>query len=162
MVSCSGAPSWTMYALIVLVQLAALAAPSKSFLLFPQVEFDNECLRAMCVVDSGCQSKGCSNDANGRLGCGYFRLNMYQYKQCYQPGKQIDEDSETAWLRCAEDYECSSQCIKTLGNLFRLKCYGKSDCETLARIHDGGASGCRHGETLPYWLAVRAECIGCP
>lgn len=24
-----------------------------------------------------------------------------------------------------------------------MKCYGKSDCETLARIHDGGANGCR-------------------
>uniref|UniRef100_A0A1I7Y9J8 lysozyme n=1 Tax=Steinernema glaseri TaxID=37863 RepID=A0A1I7Y9J8_9BILA len=107
-----GAPTWTMYTLLLLVPFAALLAPSTSFLLFPQVEFDNECLRAMCIVDSGCRPKGCSDDANGRVGCGYFRLNMYQYKQCYQPGKRIEDDSEAAWLRCAEDYECSSQCIK--------------------------------------------------
>lgn len=70
-------------------------------------------------------------------------------QQCYEPGRQIGEDSETAWVRCSEDYECASKCIKVnpnilgtiefcalsiiqqVANRFRLKCYGKSDCETV-------------------------------
>ncbi|KAK6014463.1 Destabilase, partial [Ostertagia ostertagi] len=97
----------------------------------------------MCDADSGCVPKGCSIDQNNRIGCGYFRLNIYQFRQCYQPGKKEDEDEEVAWINCAEDYGCSSECIRVLGSRFRVKCYGKSDCETLARIHDGGANGCR-------------------
>jgi len=27
------------------------------------------------------------------LGCGYFRMNIWQFKQCYEPGRQIGEDS---------------------------------------------------------------------
>ncbi|VDM62220.1 unnamed protein product [Angiostrongylus costaricensis] len=97
----------------------------------------------MCDADSGCVPKGCSVDQNNRIGCGYFRLNIYQFRQCYQPGKQEDEDEEVAWIKCAENYTCSAECIRVLGSRFRVKCYGKSDCETLARIHDGGANGCR-------------------
>lgn len=44
------------------------------------VEFTNDCLRAMCEADSGCVPKGCSRDTHGRLGCGYFRINIYQFK----------------------------------------------------------------------------------
>ncbi|RCN28153.1 Destabilase [Ancylostoma caninum] len=65
------------------------------------------------------------------------------FQQCYQPGKKEDEDEEIAWINCAEDYHCSAECIRVLGSRFRVKCYAKSDCETLARIHDGGANGCR-------------------
>ncbi|VDP41863.1 unnamed protein product [Heligmosomoides polygyrus] len=160
--------------------LAALLGVSHCLLMFDRVDSENACLLAMCDADSGCVPKGCSIDQNNRIGCGYFRLNIYQFResdihilqsvfafqQCYQPGKKEDEDEEEAWINCAEDYGCSSECIRVrretvvywwplidntapqltiqvLGSRFRVKCYGKSDCETLARIHDGGANGCR-------------------
>uniref|UniRef100_A0A0M3ILG9 lysozyme n=1 Tax=Ascaris lumbricoides TaxID=6252 RepID=A0A0M3ILG9_ASCLU len=81
-------------------------------LMFPQVEFTNDCMRAMCEADSGCVPKGCSEDMYGRLGCGYFRLNIYQYKQCYQPGREDDQDEDEAWIACAENYECSQECLR--------------------------------------------------
>uniref|UniRef100_A0A1I7XSE7 lysozyme n=1 Tax=Heterorhabditis bacteriophora TaxID=37862 RepID=A0A1I7XSE7_HETBA len=123
--------------------LLGLVSLTDSLLMFDRVESENACLLAMCDADSGCVPKGCSIDQFDRIGCGYFRLNIYQFRQCYQPGKKEDEDEDIAWINCAEDYECSAQCIRTLGSRFRVKCYGKSDCETLARIHDGGANGCR-------------------
>jgi len=50
-------------------------------------------MKAMCLADSGCIQKGCSRDVFDRLGCGYFRMNIWQFKQCYEPGRQIGEDS---------------------------------------------------------------------
>uniref|UniRef100_A0A915EA99 lysozyme n=1 Tax=Ditylenchus dipsaci TaxID=166011 RepID=A0A915EA99_9BILA len=132
-----------------------------AFLNFDNIEFDSDCMKAMCHADSTCVQKGCARDFFGRMGCGYFRMNIWQFKQCYEPGRQIGEESGTAWIRCSENYECASKCIKQVASRFRLKCYGKSDCETIARIHDGGANGCRTGETLPYWLAVRSMCPTC-
>ncbi|KAI6206670.1 Destabilase family-containing protein [Aphelenchoides besseyi] len=125
------------------------------------IAFDSDCMKAMCIADSGCVRTGCATDVFGRLGCGFFRMNIWQFKQCYEPGRRIGEDSEDAWIRCAEDYECASNCIKHVATRFRLKCYGKSDCETIARIHDGGANGCRTGDTTPYWMAVKALCEDC-
>ncbi|KAI3411912.1 hypothetical protein GPALN_001970 [Globodera pallida] len=118
-------------------------------------------MKAMCMADSECEQQGCAEDTFGRLGCGFFRMNIWQYKQCYEPGRRIGEPSETAWIRCSEDYECASKCIVHVASRFRLKCYGKSDCETIARIHDGGANGCRTGETLPYWFSVKSFCPDC-
>ncbi|CAB3409822.1 unnamed protein product [Caenorhabditis bovis] len=131
---------------------------AQSLLMFDKVEDDNACLLAMCDQDSGCVPIGCSIDQFDRIGCGYFRLNIYQYQQCYQPGKKDEESEEDAWMNCAQDYHCSAQCIKTLATRFRVKCYGKSDCETIARIHDGGANGCRDRNTIGYWKRVRDQC----
>uniref|UniRef100_A0A914KHA8 lysozyme n=4 Tax=Meloidogyne TaxID=189290 RepID=A0A914KHA8_MELIC len=135
--------------------------PSTANLIFHQIEIGSDCMKAMCLADSGCIQKGCSRDVFDRLGCGYFRMNIWQFKQCYEPGRQIGEDSESAWIRCSEDYECASKCIVQVASRFRLKCYGKSDCETIARLHDGGANGCRTGDTLPYWVTVKSFCPDC-
>ncbi|CAI4227772.1 unnamed protein product [Auanema sp. JU1783] len=137
---------------------AVLNFEVQPLLMFEKVESENACLLAMCDADSGCVPKGCSIDQNERIGCGYFRLNIYQFRQCYQPGRQDDEDEETAWIKCSEDYECSAQCIKTISARYRVKCYGKSDCEAMARIHDGGANGCRDRNTAFYWKKVRDAC----
>ncbi|CAD5218229.1 unnamed protein product [Bursaphelenchus okinawaensis] len=118
-------------------------------------------MKAMCIADSGCHQTGCATDAFGRVGCGFFRMNIWQFKQCYEPGRLIGEESEEAWMKCAENFECASNCIKHVATRFRLKCYGKSDCETIARIHDGGANGCRTGVTTPYWEAVKEICPDC-
>lgn len=40
-------------------------------------------MKAMCLADSDCVQKGCARDANGRLGCGYFRMNIWQFKVRY-------------------------------------------------------------------------------
>lgn len=37
-------------------------------------------MKAMCIADSTCVQKGCSRDVFGRLGCGYFRMNIWQFK----------------------------------------------------------------------------------
>jgi hypothetical protein len=44
------------------------------------VEFDSDCMKAMCMADSGCVQEGCARDAFDRLGCGYFRMNIWQFK----------------------------------------------------------------------------------
>ncbi|PAV62680.1 hypothetical protein WR25_20411 [Diploscapter pachys] len=79
---------------------------------FFAVDSEQNCFLSMCHIDSGCVPLGCSIDQYDRIGCGYFRMNIYQFRQCYQPGKGEDEDENEAWIRCAEDYECSMQCIK--------------------------------------------------
>ncbi|GMT23406.1 hypothetical protein PFISCL1PPCAC_14703, partial [Pristionchus fissidentatus] len=141
------------------IVLICLLLPSiDSVLMYESVESDDLCLRAMCEVDSGCVPHGCDKDSNGRIGCGYFRLNIQQFRQCYQPGKKEDEEEELAWINCSQDYECSASCIKTLGFRFKVKCYGKSDCEAIARVHDGGANGCRARETAFYWKQVKQSC----
>uniref|UniRef100_A0A914DMA2 lysozyme n=1 Tax=Acrobeloides nanus TaxID=290746 RepID=A0A914DMA2_9BILA len=145
-----------VYLFVVLVQVVS------AIFNVEDIEFDSDCMKAMCDVDSeGCVQKGCARDAFGRLGCGYFRMNIWQFKQCYEPGRIIGEDTEDAWVRCSEDYECASKCIKQVASRFRFKCYGKNDCETIARIHDGGANGCRTGLTLKYWEDVKAKCPQC-
>ncbi|KAF8370392.1 ilys-4 [Pristionchus pacificus] len=130
----------------------------QSLLLYERVNTEPGCLRSMCQIDSGCVPHGCDLDVHGRIGCGYFRLNIQQFRQCYQPGKKEDEEEELAWINCSMDYECSSNCIKTLGFRYKVKCYGKSDCEAIARIHDGGANGCRDRNTAYYWKQVKASC----
>uniref|UniRef100_A0AC34Q9C2 Lysozyme n=1 Tax=Panagrolaimus sp. JU765 TaxID=591449 RepID=A0AC34Q9C2_9BILA len=144
-----------------LITIALACKVSTHSLHFDEIEFDSDCMKAMCQADSECIQKGCARDDFGRLGCGYFRMNIWQFKQCYEPGRDIGEDSEDAWIRCSESYECASKCIKMIASRFRLKCYGKSDCETIARIHDGGANGCRTGLTLKYWESVRSYCKNC-
>ncbi|KAL7078544.1 hypothetical protein ACQ4LE_002104 [Meloidogyne hapla] len=145
----------------VILVLLNTVAPSTANLIFHQIEIGSDCMKAMCLADSGCIQKGCSRDVFDRLGCGYFRMNIWQFKQCYEPGRQIGEESESAWIRCSEDYECASKCIVQVASRFRLKCYGKNDCETIARLHDGGANGCRTGDTLPYWVTVKSFCPDC-
>ncbi|MCP9265704.1 Ilys-4 [Dirofilaria immitis] len=86
---------------------------------------------------------------------------LVQNLQCYQPGKENDQDEEEAWLTCAKNYECSQECLRRLSNRYKLKCYGKGECETLARIHDGGANGCRSKDTLIYWNIVKQKCPHC-
>lgn len=44
------------------------------------VEFDSDCMKAMCIADSGCVQKGCARDVFGRMGCGFFRMNIWQFK----------------------------------------------------------------------------------
>ncbi|CAJ0587603.1 unnamed protein product, partial [Mesorhabditis spiculigera] len=138
--------------------LLSILGRVSSMLMFDKVDAENACLLSMCDVDSGCVPVGCQVDGNERIGCGYFNLNIYQYRQCYQPGKKDDEPEETAWVHCAEDYHCSANCIRIIASRFRLKCYGKTDCETMARIHDGGANGCRAPLTASYWKKVRGVC----
>jgi len=38
-------------------------------------------------------------------------------------------------------------------------CGGKSACEKMARIHNGGPSGCKKAATNPYWNGIR-KCLG--
>jgi hypothetical protein len=38
-------------------------------------------------------------------------------QQCYQPGKEPDEEEEEAWMRCAEDFECSQACLRVCPSL---------------------------------------------
>lgn len=144
--------------IVTVTVISLLVSVTHQLLMFDKVEDDHPCLLAMCDQDSGCVPLGCSVDQFDRIGCGYFRLNIYQFQQCYQPGKKDEDTENEAWMNCAQDYQCSASCIRTLATKFRVKCYGKSECETIARIHDGGANGCRDRGTIGYWKRVRDSC----
>ncbi|VDM95965.1 unnamed protein product [Thelazia callipaeda] len=114
------------------------------------VESLNDCMQAIWEADYGCVQKSCNKDIHGRYGCGYFQLNIYHYKLCYQPGKKEDQDEEEAWPECAENFKCSQEFL------------GETDeCETLTRIYDGGANGCCSKNTLSYWKTVKQICPHC-
>ncbi|CAI5447456.1 unnamed protein product [Caenorhabditis angaria] len=142
---------------LILICCTAFFVEADAVLMFGRINETSPCLIAMCYEDSDCVPVGCDVDVYGRIGCGYFRLNKYQYQQCYMPdrGELSEEDG---WMRCAHSYECSATCIKTVAARFRVKCYAKSVCETIARLHDGGANGCRDRRTIEYWKKVESRC----
>lgn len=73
---------------------------------------------------------------------------------------QSGESTDTAWKRCADDYNCSSGCVQVnilfdfmivsgdlypshivlqaYVNRYKSKCTNKGTCEQMSRIHNGG------------------------
>nr|pir hypothetical protein C55F2.2 - Caenorhabditis elegans [Caenorhabditis elegans] len=98
--------------IVTVTVISLLVSVTHQLLMFDKVEDDHPCLLAMCDQDSGCVPLGCSVDQFDRIGCGYFRLNIYQFQQCYQPGKKDEDTENEAWMNCAQDYQCSASCIR--------------------------------------------------
>ncbi|KAF1758366.1 hypothetical protein GCK72_014824 [Caenorhabditis remanei] len=125
------------------------------------IEWSNEVGVANCCPPKEEEEDDSFNETAIRRRRTRFILPFIYYSsdtQCYQPGKKDEDTENEAWMNCAQDYQCSASCIRTLASKFRVKCYGKSDCETIARIHDGGANGCRDRGTIGYWKRVRDSC----
>uniref|UniRef100_A0A1I7Z6C9 lysozyme n=1 Tax=Steinernema glaseri TaxID=37863 RepID=A0A1I7Z6C9_9BILA len=119
-----------------------------------------DCLRCMCEQESrGCRAIGCNPD-KGSLSCGYYQIKLPYYIDCGTPGKRSGESNESAWKRCADDYDCATNCVKAYIKRYSSKCPGKGSCEKTARLHNGGPNGCNVGGTVGYWNKVQ-RCCGC-
>ncbi|KAH7704626.1 Protein ILYS-3 [Aphelenchoides avenae] len=118
-----------------------------------------DCLKCICNKESyGCKPIGCKMDV-GSLSCGYYQIKKDYYTDCGTPGKQAGDSLEDAWKRCADDYDCASQCVRAYVNRYKANCDGKSDCEAMARLHNGGPQGCNRPGTQGYWDAIK-QCAG--
>lgn len=91
------------------------------------------------------------------------------------PGIQPGEDVTVAWMRCSDDFNCALTCVQVvfpdLWNKRRVQNYmtrympgcagtGESQCEIMARLHNGGPMGCFEDTTLVYWGHIM-DCCGC-
>uniref|UniRef100_A0AC34Q7H7 Lysozyme n=1 Tax=Panagrolaimus sp. JU765 TaxID=591449 RepID=A0AC34Q7H7_9BILA len=79
---------------------------------------------------------------------------------CGQPSKKPGESTETAWKRCADDYNCAVTCVENYVKRYAFKCPGVGDCQRMSRIHNGGPSGCQKPTTVKYWQDIH-NCCGC-
>uniref|UniRef100_A0A1I7XRE8 lysozyme n=1 Tax=Heterorhabditis bacteriophora TaxID=37862 RepID=A0A1I7XRE8_HETBA len=121
----------------------------------------DNCLHCICLKETGCKPVGCHKDV-GSQSCGYYQIKLPYYKDCGTPGRKSGEDITTAWHRCADDYNCATQCVKAYINRYKSHCAitGENTCQTMSRIHNGGPNGCKNPNTLGYWQAVK-KCCGC-
>uniref|UniRef100_A0A0K0EW43 lysozyme n=1 Tax=Strongyloides venezuelensis TaxID=75913 RepID=A0A0K0EW43_STRVS len=69
----------------------------------------------------------------GSLSCGYYQIKLPYYKDCGEP----------------DDYACTTACVEIY--YYRFNCPGKSDCESMARLHNGRPSECYSSSTYGYW-----------
>ncbi|KAL6740656.1 hypothetical protein Aduo_013995 [Ancylostoma duodenale] len=121
--------------------------------------FTDNCTNCICLQESGCKPIGCNMDA-GSLSCGYYQIKLPYYKDCGTPGLKIGEDVTTAWKRCADDYDCSTQCVNNYFDRYKKGCSstGEGACEVMSRLHNGGPNGCHSSSTDGYWSAIKKCC----
>ncbi|OWF49893.1 lysozyme-like [Mizuhopecten yessoensis] len=108
------------------------------------------CLSCICQLESGCKPLGCHLD-EGTDSCGYFQIKEVYWLDCGKPGGSLEA--------CAADMQCSSSCIQQY--MHRYIGYSRCvhNCESYARIHNGGPAGCHHSNTLHYWNNIQK--LGC-
>ncbi|GMR45636.1 hypothetical protein PMAYCL1PPCAC_15831 [Pristionchus mayeri] len=133
----------------VLIVLAALVGASLA----------TDCLKCICNKESGCKPVGCNMDV-GSLSCGYYQIKQPYYQDCGEPGKKPGDSLDTAWKRCADDYNCSSGCVQAYVNRYKSKCPNKPACEQMSRLHNGGPNGCNNSNTVAYYNSIKS-CCGC-
>lgn len=110
-----------------------------------------QCLKCICMQESGCKPIGCHYDVNSDS-CGYFQIKEGYWKDCYSPG--------TSWRQCADDLHCASQCVQNYMKRYASHYGCPMTCEGFAREHNGGPNGCHHSSTLSYWHGVQTH-SGC-
>ncbi|KAF8373840.1 ilys-2, partial [Pristionchus pacificus] len=150
------------FAIIITVSSPLATAVMKLLILLAAVvgaSLATDCLKCICNKESGCKPIGCNMDV-GSLSCGYYQIKSPYYQDCGQPGKKSGESTDTAWKRCADDYNCSSGCVQAYVNRYKSKCTNKGTCEQMSRIHNGGPNGCNVSGTNSYWSAIKS-CCGC-
>ncbi|GMS84337.1 hypothetical protein PENTCL1PPCAC_6512, partial [Pristionchus entomophagus] len=113
-----------------------------------------DCLKCICNKESGCKPIGCVMDV-GSLSCGYYQIKSPYYQDCGQPGKKAGDTLDTAWKRCADDYNCSTGCVQAYVNRYKSKCPNKGSCEQMSRLHNGGPNGCNVSGTQGYWNSIK-------
>ncbi|XP_033751761.1 lysozyme-like [Pecten maximus] len=109
-----------------------------------------KCLSCICQVESGCRAIRCAWDVNSNS-CGYFQLKDVYWQDCGMPGGSLEV--------CAADLHCSSGCVQRYMSRYIGGSGCAPNCESYARIHNGGPTGCRQGYTLNYW--TRVQNAGC-
>ncbi|VDD98046.1 unnamed protein product [Enterobius vermicularis] len=107
--------------------------------------------------ESGCKPDGCEMDV-GSLSCGYYKIKRVYYVDCGEPGKRSGESTDTAWKRCADDYNCATTCVNNYYKRFSHGCNVAGTCQKMARIHNGGPHGCEKQATIDYWNWVKSCC----
>ncbi|KAK6039356.1 Destabilase [Cooperia oncophora] len=119
------------------------------------------CIHCICLHESGCKAIGCEMDV-GSLSCGYYQIKLPYYEDCGTPGRKSGEDLTTAWKRCADDYTCSTQCVNApTSTSYKVACPYTGDGNLhMARLHNGGPSGCKISGTEQYWNAIK-KCCSC-
>ncbi|XP_062589615.1 lysozyme-like [Saccostrea cucullata] len=111
----------------------------------------NDCLRCICKVESsGCRAIGCNWDVNS-VSCGYFQIKKDYWIDCGRPWR--------SWKECANDYNCAAGCVRSYMDRYGGSRGCNGNCESYARLHNGGPSGCRKSSTKTYWNDVKRE--GC-
>ena len=109
-----------------------------------------KCMDCICQVESHCHPIGCRMDV-GSLSCGPFQIKKGYWTDCGSPGG----DYET----CTRDYTCSYNCVQRYMARY-IKFSGcLKNCESYARIHNGGPRGCTNPNTMGYWKKMESK--GC-
>ncbi|XP_052230031.1 invertebrate-type lysozyme-like isoform X5 [Dreissena polymorpha] len=117
----------------------------------PEVKFapglvSQACLGCICKLESQCKPIGCHMDV-GSLSCGYFQIKVGYWTDCGRPG--------TDWKSCADDIQCSSQCVQNYMRRYASYYRCPATCEGYAREHNGGPNGCHNPRTIPYWNKLK-------
>ncbi|KAK3587370.1 hypothetical protein CHS0354_028739 [Potamilus streckersoni] len=108
------------------------------------------CLQCICNQESGCKPLGCHWDVNSNS-CGYFQIKNVYWIDCGKLGP--------SWEACASDLHCSSQCVQKVMARYIGPSGCPHNCESFARIHNGGPAGCHHTNTVGYWHGIQSR--GC-
>ncbi|KAL5022328.1 hypothetical protein ScPMuIL_001483 [Solemya velum] len=125
------------------------------------------CLKRICSKpilfhqqqESGCKNIGCRSSAQtmdggggGSLSCGYFQIKEAYYKDCGSPGR--------GWKKCSRDLACATSCVQAYMLRYANRNGCTSNCQSVARLHNGGPNGCQNPTTLNvYWPSVKKH--GC-
>lgn len=118
---------------------------------FCEASVSSTCLRCICNVESGCRPIGCHYDVYS-VSCGYFQIKEGYWNDCGRPG--------SSFKACANDYTCASNCVRAYMKRYIGGSGCAANCESYARIHNGGPQGCRYSSTLNYWKKVQQQ--ACP
>jgi hypothetical protein len=112
-------------------------------------DIDDQCLACICQVESNCSPLPCAWDVNS-ISCGYYQIKQDYWIDCGSPGDSYET--------CAEDQDCSEECVRAYMNRYATLCTGGQEptCEDYARIHNGGPQGCQSSSTDGYWDKVSA------
>jgi len=109
-------------------------------------------MKCICQVESNCNANiGCIMDV-GSLSCGAYQIKDAYWQDCGRPG--------SGWQACANTLSCSETCVKAYMARYGTYCTNGATptCESYARIHNGGPTGCRNSSTANYWTKVRTCC----
>ncbi|VDH90465.1 Hypothetical predicted protein [Mytilus galloprovincialis] len=110
----------------------------------------DKCMQCICDLESGCRPLDCKWDVNSNS-CGYMQIKQVYWDDCGKPGGSLEA--------CSKDKHCASQCVQKYMSRY-INHYGCAhNCESYARMHNGGPAGCKHTNTLGYWSHIQSQ--GC-
>jgi hypothetical protein len=118
---------------------ASVAAPAYTLL---------EILNAIRVVETrGTPNSGRDTGGDSGRAIGPFQIHYAYWKDAGLPGSYED----------CRDMDYARRVVLAYWRRYCPKALAEHDPEVLARTHNGGPAGAKHGSTLPFWKKVRAE-----